>query len=445
MRNLFLVSLALVLAACSSSDGSIAGGGPTTTNECSVTGQKQFVLDAMNAWYLWNDQLPTNVNIDDFATPDDLLVFLSEFSPDDGNGNPVDKFSFINSAASDQAFFGEGQFEGFGFSFRFESADDARLTRVFGGSPAAGGGLARGQQIIALDGRTVAEIEAAEGLSAALDPMTVEFTMREPGGNEFTTTITKAIVTIDPIPQHRIIDNNGTPVGYMELATFISTADPAFDTVFNEFLNAGVQDVIIDLRYNGGGLVSTAELLGDYLGGSIAQNFTFSETRFNADRAAANNSTEPFELRTNSLSLARLVIIATQNTASASELVTNGLEPTSAEVVIVGDRTFGKPVGQIGLEFCDQILRPTAFQTVNGDGFGDFFNGLPVDCAAPDDLAFAVGDLADPNVDAALTWLSTGGCPVSSTPSVFEKLSVDAGQRKAETPASSWRQYAGAY
>jgi hypothetical protein len=136
----------------------------------------------------------------------------------------------------------------------------------------------------------------------------------------------------------------------------------------------------------------------------------FSQTVFNEQRAPANNSLEFFDLRGGSISLSRLVVIATAATASASELVINGMDP-HAEVAIVGADTFGKPVGQIGLEFCDQILRPTAFQTLNANDFGDYFDGLPATCRAPDNLDIAVGADEDPNMIAAMTWLDTGACP----------------------------------
>ena len=433
------------LAACGGGGGGGGTGPLPDTSECSNTGQKQFVLDAMRAWYLWNDRLPASVDADGFDSPESLLDFLTTFSPDDGNGRPVDRFSFINSAAADSAFFGEGRFEGFGFSSRFVAAGDLRLTRVFESSPANAAGLARGQRILALNGRTIAQIEADEGVGAVLAMSPLEFTMRRPDGSEFTETIAQDVVTIDPVPQFRIIPVQGTPgVGYMELATFISTADPKFTEVFGQFAAAGVTDVIVDLRYNGGGLVSTAELLGDYLGGEVAQNLIFSETRFNADRAAENNRSEFFELRGNSLNLSRLVVVATNRTASASELVTNGMEP-HVETVIVGADTFGKPVGQIGLEFCEKILRPTSFQTVNANGFGDYFDGLQVDCAAADDLEVAVGADDDPNVEAALAYLSSGACPAASMPGVRSKPSQGMFVEQPDLRGPPWREFADAF
>jgi len=437
MRKFSLMIVLAFLTACSggSSDGGLVP--PPAADNCSSTAQKQFVLDFMRAWYLWNDLLPANVDINAFASPEELLAFLTTVQP-------LDNFSFINTLVADQQFFGEGKYEGFGFSTQFVAADDLRLTRVFVDSPANAAGLARGQQILELNGRTIAAIEAAEGVGAVFNTSPLTFTMREPNNNEFTVLITQGIVTIDPVPQSRIISVVGTPgVGYIEFAQFISTADPKLDVVFGQFRAAGVTDVIIDMRFNGGGLVSTAELLGDYLGGFAWDSFLFSETLFNADRAS-NNTQEFFEVRTNSLGLSRLIIIASPGTASASELVTNSMEPYF-DVTVVGDRTFGKPVGQIGVEFCEKVLRPTAFQTVNADGFGDYFGGLPADCIVADDLEIPVGADNDPNVEAALTYIQTGACPVASAPGVLSKSEVRASAQKVDRRGPPQREYADAY
>jgi len=438
MRKSVVIIVAAALTACGSD--SITGPPQVGDAACSNDGQKQFVFDNMHAWYLWNDLLPVQVNLNDHATPEALLAFLSSFQP-------LDNFSFINSAEADAQFFGEGKFEGFGFSSRFITADDLRLTRVFSGSPAALGGLARGQRILLLNGRTIAAIQADEGVNAVFGTSPLDFTMREVGGTEFTVSIAHDIVTIDPVPQWRIIDAGaGRLVGYLEFAQFISTANPVLDSVFASFRAANVNDVIIDMRYNGGGLVSTAELLGDYLGGVIANNLVFSKTQFNSDRAAANNRTEFFDSLASSISLSRLVVIATSGTASASELVANGLDPFALDgVTIVGSNTFGKPVGQVGLEFCDKILRPTAFQTVNADDFGDYFGGLPVDCAAADDLSVAVGVDTDPNMIAAMAYLDSGSCPVASLPGGQAKPALDAKVEQPDRRGPPWREFADAY
>ena len=423
LTGLFLIAL---LAGCS-------GGGANTapletgTAECSDDGQKQFVLDGLYAWYLWNDLLPADINIADYASPEELIIRVTEdFGPQkivEGQEVPIDRFSFVRSQESEQDFLDGTLGELFGFSYRFvdEAATDFRIVRVFSGSPAQVGGLARGQRILTLNGRSVTEIAGSEGIGTFFSSNpTVEFEIERTGDNDFKT-ITKAVITIDPVAQWRLIDRGDgiPPVGYMQLDTFIDTANPRFEEAFAAFRDAGVTDVILDLRYNGGGLVRTAELLGDYLGGLVAENLVFSRTEFNADRAAVYNSTEFFARLGNSMSLSQLVVVATRGTASASELVANGMIP-HVDVAIVGDNTFGKPVGQIGLAFCDKIMRPTSFRLANADGDGDYFDGLPVDCAAPDDLSTEIGADDDPNVVAALSYINTSLCPpVAATQGQF--------------------------
>jgi hypothetical protein len=425
----------LFLGACSvSSDG-----GNDNLYSCSNKDQKAFVRDATLDWYLWNDLLPDKVKVSDFDDPVELLASLIQVQP-------LDNYSYIGSAFADAAYFGAGQYQGFGFSWRRVAADDVRLTRVFAGSPAAVAGFARGQRIVALDGRSVAEIEAAEGIGAALDAATISFTMREIDGvAEFTASVSESIVTINPLPQWRLIPTaGGPPIGYLELSAFISTADSMLDTVFANFRANDVTDVIVDLRYNGGGLVNTAELFGDLLGGAVAENLTFSKTLFNADRSAEFDTETFFARLANSISLSRLVVIATQSTASASELVTNSMM-SHVDVAIVGDRTFGKPVGQVGFEFCGNILRLTAFQTVNADGLGDYFGGLPADCPAVDDLNLPVGDAADPNMVAAVSYMETGACPAAPASAVQAKPASLQGRAGEERRGPPWREFAGAW
>ena len=435
-----LAAMTLTLSGCSSS-GSGDGGPQVGSAACTNDAQKQFVLDAMLDVYFWYTALPANVDLSQFAAPEELLAFLISFSPINPlTGQPIDRFSFINSAEADAQFFGEGKFEGFGFSSRFEAADDLRFTRVFIGSPADLAGFSRGQEIIALDGRSIADIQANEGLGVVFGQSPLEFTIRGLDDIEFRVTVSHDIVTINPLPQWRIIDTGGTFVGYVEFATFISTADPVFSTVFADFNAAGVSDVIIDMRYNGGGLVSTAELLGDYFGGLIANNLVFSKTLFN-DKNTASNRTEFFQQLVNSMNLSRLVVIATSGTASASELVINSMEP-HVEVTIVGDTTFGKPVGQVGILFCDKILRATAFETVNALDQGDYFDGLPVDCSAVDDLMEVVGADTDPNLLTALAYLGTGACPPAAE---MLKSTFDRDLPQIDLRGPPWREFAGAF
>jgi len=451
MRKLICVFAFAGLTACGGggSNTAVTPPEPQPPAACSNDGQKQFVLDALYDWYLWNDLLPADINIADYDSPEELVSSVTlEFGPQNSNGDPIDFFSSVGSLDADQQFFGEGKFEGFGFSWRVENGN-MRIVRVFSGSPMDAGGIERGHTVVTLNGRTYSDINDNEGVSAFFDANeTVSFEMRRLDSTVFTSTVMAAIVTIPPVPedQVRLIDLGVgiPPLGYMELSTFISTANPRFDTVFADFIAAGVEDVVIDLRYNGGGLVSTAELLGDYLGGFANDGFVFSNTEFNADRAPTYNSSSFFSRQGNSLNTTRFIVIASSGTASASELVTNSLIPY-ADVWIVGDSTFGKPVGQIGLDFCEKILRPTSFRTTNADGDGDYFDGLPVDCPAVDDLDIPIGDDRDPNILAARSISLTGGCPVSSLSGGQQATRMRVEVERPDLTGPPAREFAGAY
>jgi C-terminal processing protease CtpA/Prc len=327
-----------------------------------------------------------------------------------------------------------------------------RMTGVYSDSPADIAGLERGQTVITLNNRSYADIVASEGINTFFDNNdTVTFVVADILGVLLDPKlITKDIVTIDPIPQWRTIPLEGgaPPVGYMEFRTFVKTADPVFDQVFADFIAAGVKDVVIDMRYNGGGLVDTAELLGDYLGGFANATLVFSETEYNADRNpefTEQQRISRFSKLTNSIDISRFIVIASREfTASASELVTNALDPY-ADVWIVGDNTYGKPVGQVGIEFCDKILRPTSFRTKNADGVSDYFDGLPLDCPADDILEIPVGDLSDPNIVAALSISATGGCPVVAAPQGALALKLPPEIRYPDTLGNPARDLAGAY
>ena len=423
-RSVALLLILLGVGACTESRNNTSASPQVGTDACSIDAQKQFVLDAMRDVYYWNDLLPASVDLDTYTTPEDLLEFLISFQP-------LDEFSYIDLAASDAQFFGEGRYEGFGFSTQFETPDDLRFLRVFSSGPAAAAGFERGQRILMLNGRTIADIEANEGVNALFALPELEFTIRRLDDSEAVFVVNQGLVTIDPLPQWRLIDlPGGTTIGYLELVSFISTADAVFNEAFAEFRQANVTDVILDLRYNGGGLISTTELLGDYLGGAVAVDPVFSKTLFNSNNSLFNR-TAFFQALTESISLSRLVVITTERSASASELITNSMEP-HVDVSIVGSATRGKPVGQLGITFCDKILRPTSFETVNADDEGGYFDGLPADCAAPDDVRIPIGDPADPNLIAAQFLLENGACPTPVLSTSLQKASQENFRRQED-------------
>jgi carboxyl-terminal processing protease len=422
-----LATCALLLSACGGGGG---GGEPAPVAVCSADIQKQAVLDVMEGWYLWNDEPEqqnkyAGLNLASYSSADDLLSFLRyrPFEFDRG-------FSFITTVEADQSFFAEGEFLGFGFSSRFvnpPSNDDLRVIRVFEDSPADQAGIARGYRVLAIDGRSIAEINAAEGVNEALGPQEAgvsrTFRLRDLAGAEFEASVTKAVFNIDPVPDvpSRIIDVNGTPVGYINFITFISTAESQLAELFDQFRAQNVANIVIDVRYNGGGRLDTTEYFANLLAGAVANTQVFSRIRYNSARSA-NDSTLRFQALAQSLPvLERVVFITTGGSASASELLPNGLAPFTV-VALAGEPTFGKPVGQGAFDYCNDTyrLRAVTFEIVNANDEGGYFDGLPQPgssiadlCAAPDDLNFALGDPGEASLAAALAFIDTGACPAA--------------------------------
>jgi C-terminal peptidase prc len=402
VRGIATAAVVVIAAGCGGSSGS---GGQSAGGSCTVLEQNQIILEIMQDIYLWNDRLPT-VDPADFSSPEAYLQALLV---------PEDEFSFITSAAADDAFFGDSQFAGIGFQSRQPGDGTVRVVDVFEGSPADRGGLARGDSIVAVEGRPIEEILAEEGFSASLGPPTVGTTVRldwiDVTGQAFSAVFTKEIVTIPPVSAASVIDTATGKTGYFLFRNFVEPGVPALNQVFADLIDAGIDELVIDLRYNSGGLLSVLEVLANLIGGEITQSQIMYSLVYNDDNAF-RNETRFFSNVTNAADLTRVVIITTGSTASASEMVINALRPF-IEVVLIGDTTFGKPVGQLGFVFCEKILRPVSFRTVNAVGDSDFFDGFAPDCVAEDDIDTALGDPAETSLSEALAYLQTGSCSVA--------------------------------
>ena len=159
------------------------------------------------------------------------------------------------------------------------------------------------------------------------------------------------------------------------------------------------------------------------------------------DRHRELNSKLLFQAKPNALNLTRLVVITTRASASASELIINGLRPY-IPVTVVGDRTYGKPVGQYGLPFCDKVLNAVSFVLKNAQGEADYFTGLPATCPAGDALERQLGDVEEASLKEAIVYLRTGAC----TPAVVDPTAPASARRvrSAVQPTDGWQQLLGA-
>jgi hypothetical protein len=414
--------LGLALAACGGS-----GGGGSNADECSIGAQNQAVYATMQQWYFWYQELP-ELDPTTFQSPEALLEAL-RFAP-------LDRFSYLTTQAEEEALFGASQFVGFGF--RSVAADGAQIASdVFEGGPADGAGLVRGSRILAVDGVPIGTVLATPGgFTGALGPaevgheVTLEF--RNPDGAEFVETLSKDVVTIPPVTAVSILDIGGDMTGYLVFRNFVEPGVAALDAAFAEFRAAGVTRLIVDLRYNGGGLISVLEHFANLLGSRIAPGMPFVSYEFN-DKSSHLNDT--FLIRSaplpDALQLERLVMITTGGTASAAEMLVNGMPPY-VTAVTVGSKTFGKPVGQFGFQFCEKVLRPVTFRTINALGVTDFFDGLPADCAAQDTLEVPFGTAGEASFDTAVFWLRHGFCPATAEELVQPQSVPDEAQERLQ-------------
>ena len=397
-----------VLAALTASAPLARAQNLTNLTSCTVASQNRYVNDVMRDIYYWNTELPA-VDTASFASPEQLLEAL-RFRPLD------ERFSYIGSRAAEEAFYSDSQFIGFGFANGYDGLG-LKILQVFPDSPAAEAGLQRGDRIISIEGQSVVALAMSGGLGNALGPSQEGFGMsfryERLDGTTADARMVKRPVTIPTVSYLNLYEVDGRRIGYLFFRNFVEPSRAALDEAFNALRDVGATELVLDLRYNGGGLVSIAQHLASLIGGSRTEGQVFAEY-FHNSRNAFRNQITRFEGKPNALPLERLVVITTRGSASASELVINALRPF-IPVVTVGDASYGKPVGQYGVTFCDKVLYPVAFTLRNANGQGDFFDGIPADCAAGDDADRQLGDMQEASLAEALHVIATGQCSVAAT------------------------------
>ncbi len=434
-RAALLGALALSLAACGSSNGQQVSGA------CTADAEKQAVLATAQSWYLYQDLLPASVDLSAYYTPAALLDGLTK--PAQTAGKDRD-WSFLITKQAAQQYFTAGQSAGFGVSLLVTASNHLLVRQVFGGSPAEAAGFKRGDDILAIgtDAANLVPMATLLGppstLSDALSaptPGTVRsFQVQPVGTTDLASVVVRspasALYDLDPVVW-KVITTVSPPVGYVHLRTFVSTADDRLRTAFTAFKTQGVQNVIVDVRYNGGGLLDTANVLGSLLH-PIASDLMY-RFAFNA-KHPDQNTDQKFAVEASGIKPTRIAFITTGGSASASELVPNALAAyLGPNLALVGDRTYGKPVGQASFDLGDQCadaLYLISFALQNNDGYGGYYGGLPTadfkgtSCQAADDLTHEQGDPIEASTAAALSFLATGTCglPIASATTTTSAL-----------------------
>ncbi|MFL6845599.1 MAG: S41 family peptidase [Allosphingosinicella sp.] len=466
---------ALLLQGCGGGGGGSGGGSgpiagtpppppPPVSTACSLRDRQLWVQAQMQEWYLFPETLPASLDPAPYPTVQAYIDALTATA----RAQHRDRFfTFIASIKEDEAFFSSGATAGFGVRLSYDSAAQRLFVlESFEGTPALAAGIDRGTEIIAI-GTSESNLQSvsslfasggAQAVSDALGPSTAGTTrvlrITDSAGTR-NVTVAKADFDIPAVSSRygaKVIDDGGRKVGYVNLRTFISQADPDLRNAFASFKAQGITEVIVDLRYNGGGLVSIAELMGDLMGGNRSTSDVFSFTTFRASKSN-NNDMRNFAPQPQSIGATKIAFIGTGGTASASELVINSFIPyLHANAALIGTNTYGKPVGQIGIDrpACDDRLRVIAFATQNAAHQGNYFDGLATvveaSCKAGDDINRPLGDPSEASTRQALDFLAGRTCTrIASSAQTTEAVHAQRELLVPEQPTTAQREVPGTF
>ena len=404
----------LLAAGCG---GSEYGGTAGPALACTAQEHKAWINDYMNEWYFWYRiaPRPDPAPYADAQSYFDAWLYTGS-SPD----FPRDRFSGSQTTESFNRFFGDGATLGFGVAVAGLELDrDGRLPLfvryVEPLSPAARGGVLRGDRVMSINGRPVAELIAADDFAAlsaeqAGDMLTL---VLRRSGTDRSVSLRAEVFSLSPVTGTAVVTSAaGRRVGYVAVKDMISQALAPLETAFARFRAEGVQDVVLDLRYNGGGLVSTGATLASYVAGSRGSGLAYASLLYNDKRAATNNQRFAFSNPSAALNLRRAFVLMGRRTCSASEQIINGLRGAGVEVVAVGETTCGKPVGFLPSAACGRTYSVVNFESVNERNEGRYFDGFAPTCDVAEDFNTAQGGSADPLMSAALATADSGFCPV---------------------------------
>jgi len=452
-KYVFLVlSATLIFTNCKKNDDD-AGGDEQMSAVKSVADYpvQDFMWLAMNTFYFWQADV---ADLDDSKINNeaDYAEFLSaKADPEEfffnicykhrnivGDDAAVDRFSFLSENYEDlvQRFQGVSKSNGLDFNlYLFSNSDDIYgvVNYVANDSDASTTNIKRGDLFTGVNGQTLNRTNYLDLLFGDEDTYSLNLAQISNGEvvtNGATVSLTKVENFVEsPILVSKVIEENGTKVGYLMYNSFIANFDEQLNTVFGDFKAAGVNEVVLDFRYNGGGRVSSAvQIASSIFGDGSNTDDVFLRPRFNSKLQAGNGDPTFFTSTTingtaiNALNLSKVYVITTESTASASELVINGLAPY-VEVIQIGSTTRGK--NEFSVTFVDDpennyfydadreneinpenqwAIQPLLGRNENADGFSDYTSGLVPNNFLEEDIANlgVLGERSDPLLNLAL-------------------------------------------
>ena len=402
----------IIISACKKSDSggnNITPPPPSPPATTAADKIKDTVVEYSRDIYLWYNQIPTNFNGRTYADPDKIMTAIRQFSIEPGFSQPVDKWSFaIKQAVWDNV--SSGIAGDFGLGVFFHTESDLRVKHVERESPAGKAGIRRGWRITKINGSDNVNTSNINFIvQNVFESNSTNFTFQKPDNSTVTITLNVASYQENPIVLDSVYTIDSKKIGYLVFNSFLGDTSAIyndFTRVFNRFAQEGVGDVVVDLRYNGGGYVSLAERLGNYLAPSSANGNLMMRQQYNNKYSQYNRETN-FR-KQGSLNLSRVFFIVSSSTASASELLINSLKPYM-EVLLVGpNKSYGKPVGYFPIPVADWYIFPISFRTVNKNGEGNYYGGFALNYQVADGLDKDWGNITESGLASTLNYITSG-------------------------------------
>ena len=386
---------------------------------------------------LWQDYIiPRNVNdildsmkvrsiTKNFDKAEDVLDNLVSLTPIDPSSNkPIDRFSFIDREGTVSDEIQNAVATSFGMYVFYLQTQEASLDNdnaylyvrmVDVNSPAYAAGVRRGDRILSINGNTKIDYNTQRaqnfaGVNTALNSSSMKVKWRNPQSQDTEKDLISSSYAFNPILNSKVFDTNAGKVGYLAFSSFVNIVNNGalskmyldFENIFNSFESSDISSLIVDLRYNGGGAVATAEYLADKIAPASANGklkYSYQVNRVLGNDWGWNKQDSSFGpvyfSKRGNLDVTKVYFLVSSSTASASELLINTLDPYMDVYVIGREKTYGKPVGFFGLPMgkkSEVEIYVTSFQMFNANDFGDYFGGLALDKVAYEDYLKDFGD-----------------------------------------------------
>lgn len=418
-------------------------------NQCtSAAAQNNFLRSWTNDTYLWYSEVP---DLDPNQTRDPLDYFEQlKTSAITAASKPKDRFHFTYDTAAWNALSQSGVEAGYGVQWVVVASSPPRLivaAYIEPNSPAAAAGITRGTQVLMIDNEDLiqggATQAAADVLNAGLFPdeanETHTFRIRNLDGTESTVSMTSEALTLTPVQNVHTIDDAGAHVGYILFNDHIATSEALLVDAITQLQGSDIDDLVMDIRYNGGGYLTIAGALAYMIAGDAATDGRiFERLQFNDKHPTTDPiSNEPLTptpfqkighfggsngVALPTLNLPRVYVITGPNTCSASESIINGLRGVGVAVYQIGAATCGKPYGFYPQDNCGTTYFSIQFQGDNDKGFGNYPDGFTpasiddqearvLGCEVADDFTHPLGDAAEARLKTALAFRAAGNLP----------------------------------